>query len=175
MKRTIDTCNHARELHRTVVENLFRLKDQISSMSLEEMLDFACCVKETAHLLDDSRKECEDLQKTLEQVMCVVWIAKSLSTNKDDPIRSEYAVGTPRVKITMHIPKRGTEEYDALMTSMGVSNGDLVRPHWPSMVDHVSELLSKGKMPPPGMTGKTYNVHSVTIRKRKEFPNVKET
>lgn len=169
MKKTIEIYHKTRELHRVVVENLFRLQSELSSMSLEEMLDVAHGLKETFRALDDARKECEDVVKTLEQVMCLIWVKKSVSTNSDEPIRSEYAIGTPRVKRMMHIPKRGTEEYTTLMASMGVVSEDLVRPHWPSMVDHVTSLLSSGGEPPPGMSGETYDIHAVTIRKRKEF------
>lgn len=169
MKTTIKIHDRARELHRVVVENLFRLKNELSSMSLEEILDVAYGLKETASLLNDSRKECEDVMKMMGQVMCVMWVQKNINTGCDDPIRSEHAIGTPHVKKMMHLPKTDTDEYTALMRYMGVKEGALVRPHWPSIVDHVTELLSNGKEAPPGMTGKIYDIHTVIIRKRKDF------
>lgn len=171
MDKTIDVYHRAQKLHRLVVENLFRLRETINEMTVEEMVDVALGLRETARLLNDGRKECDDCLKTFEQAVCLLWVHKSLTNNSEDPVRGEYAIGTPRVKLMMHMPKRDTEEYSTLLASMGVPESDLVRPHWPSMVDHVSTLLSEGKQPPPGMSGETYDLYTVTLRKRKDFPN----
>lgn len=172
MKDILRIYHQIQRVHRNMIEQVFKLKKTIASRSLEEMVDLAFGLKETASLLDDARKECTACQEILEEVACVLWVQKSLQDGTDESIHGEFATGTPRVKTMMHIPKRGTDEYEVLMASMGVVNGDLIRPHWPSMVDHVTNLLSEGKEPPPGMSGKTYQRHNVTLRKRKDFPDV---
>ena len=174
MEQTIATFDRAQALHRLVVENVLRIRDVNREWTMEEMVDVALGLRETSRLFDDCRKECDHCVEVLNDGMAIQWIAHCVQVGTDEPIRGEFAVGIVRTRQMMGIPKRDTDDYETLMKSLGVPEGDLVRPHWPSMVDHVSRLLSEGKPAPAGMTGKPYSVYSVMLRKRKEFHNVEK-
>lgn len=169
MKQTIKIHDEMQELHRVVIENTVRLRNAIGKMTPECMTDVAYGLKEISRLLDDGRKECDDLVKLFEKALCIVWVQRGVNTGNTDPFQGEFAVGTPQIKQMVRIPRRDTDEYDKLMQWLGVPDGDLVRPHWPSMVEHVTELLSQGQQPPDGMTGEPYPIYAVRFRKRKEF------
>ncbi len=169
MDKTIQIYDSTQLLHRTLIENIIRVRDSLAELPLKDMVDIAYALREISRLLDDGRKECAECIKLMERAMCIGWIQQCIQTGSDDPIRGEYAIGTTQTRQMMHIPKRDTEEYESLLSWLGVPNDGLVRPHWPSMVEHISELLSEGKTPPTGMTGKPYPVYSVVLRKKKEF------
>lgn len=174
MKNTIKLYRRAQNFHRAVIENCLRLKSLVTETTIEDTLDVSHALTETSRLLKETKREVDDCIKLNAEMMCLAWTHRCLMLDSAEPIRGEYATGTPQTKLMMVLPKKGTDAYAQLMNSMGVTNHDLVVPHWPSMVDHVTELLAAALDPPPGMSGDTYSRYTVTIRAVKELPHVEE-
>ena len=135
---------------------------------LQELADFAYALKKVSDMLVEMSKRSRNSYELSERLLCMLW-AKA---NSDEPIRTPYCTITPRIRMAAQIPKKGTDEYEMLMASLGINaelaQVDAVRPHWPGLVDYVTERLTSGKPLPSGIdTTKTYPVYGVTIRDRK--------
>ncbi len=144
-----------------------------SCNNLEELVDTAYVLRETSKLCNDMRKMCDVLRELSEKICCVI----AIKDESVGAIKTEYASGTPNVKMMASIPKKKThpEKFAALMEHLGIpaelweEESDVVRPHWPGFVNHLTALAAAGKPLPPGIDAdKTYPVYSLDpLRKKK--------
>jgi hypothetical protein len=139
-----------------------------SEGDIKELADMAYALKRIEEMFCDIEKRTRNTYELTERLLCMLW-AKS---GDSDPIRTEHCTVTPRIRMAAQIPKKGTPEYEELMTSLGIvgeaASSDAVRPHWPGLVEYVTGLLAAGRQLPKGIdTSKTYPVYGVTIRQRK--------
>lgn len=149
--------------HASVFNRLLRLQAVVAGESAEELVDVIYALREAAELLDDARKECNRLSEVAQRLACVAWMQTDGS-----PVRTDYCIGSPDVKQTASTPRPGSPEYDQLIEFFGVPASSPFRPHWPSMVDAISELGKQGKPLPPGIDPtKMMTVFKVTVRKKK--------
>ena len=160
--------------HRRLLADLQSVRQATAAgrvADLPELADQVLAMKECQKLADDQAKDLQKVVELTERTLCLLW-AQGTS---GEPIRTEHTTVTPRVKMAVQLPKQRTdpEGYAAIMGYFGVNKlateGELLRAHWPSMVEHVSELLSAGKPLPPGIDpSRTYPVYATTARKKKE-------
>lgn len=135
---------------------------------LKELTDYVYALKKTAGLLTEMEKQTRNAYEVGERLLCMLWAKNGDS----EPIRTEHCTASPRIRMAAQIPKRGTPEYDELMTAFGVSDelrqSDAVRPHWPGLIDFVTGALTEGRPVPKGIDiTKTYPVYGVQFRDKK--------
>ena len=132
--------------------------------SLEDMVDTMRALRDAAKMIDDMRKESDKLRDTVAKKTCLAWLV----ANVGDVIKTEYATGTPTVKQMPKLPKPGTEEYALLCKHFGIDEASPFRPHWPSMLERISEDLANGKPLPAGCDlSSVYQIFDVAIRSKK--------
>lgn len=146
-------------LHRTLFLQLRSTEEAVKTGTLSSetaLVDAAYLMREMSKLLDDTRKEMDQVKDTACRTACLSWTTKQLS----DPsiggtIRGEIAVGTPDIKMVPKFPKKGTQEYEAFCTAFGLKreglDADVFHIHWPHAVEYVSDCIALGKPLPPGI------------------------
>jgi hypothetical protein len=135
---------------------------------IAELADMAYSISQIMRMFDEIEKKTRNTYELAERLLCMLWAQQGDS----DPIRTSHCTITPRIRMAAQIPKKGTPEYEELMSSLGIDTAlqatDAVRPHWPGLVDYVTELLTNGRPLPRGVDpNKTYPVYGVTIRPKK--------
>jgi hypothetical protein len=142
------------------------------SSDLDELADTIYALNQSFKFAKDMQNEIDRLKDLSVKILCVLWVKLS----DGSPVRTEYATVTPDVMMIASIPKRSThpEEYAALMKYLGIdmklwSHGEeVVRPHWPGLVEYLSQQISKGLPVPDGIDPtKLYPKYKVRVTKRK--------
>lgn len=154
----------ARAAHAAVYEQLIRLRRVLdSSGDAEELCDAVYALRETSALLDDARKETDKLKELFEKLCCLSWLATDGS-----PIRTDYCTGSPDVRQAPITPRPDTPEYAEMCKHFGIDPTSPFRPHWPTMVERVTEDARQGRPLPPGVDpAKTLSVFKVSVRKKR--------
>ena len=128
-----------------------RVKDK--EYTLSQTLDLIYVLRETSKQLDDLRKEANGVEAIMINIACLLYLTKGGRT----PIRGKLAVGSPNVKMNARIPhmKRNPEEFAALMKYFKIPIGPveegILKPYWPSMMEHFSKCAEEGRPLPPGV------------------------
>jgi len=131
---------------------------------LEALVDSIYALKEAAAALEDIRREVKKLYEFFERLACMCWTLKG----DYEPIRTEKCTGSPEVKQTVVTPKYGSPEYELMREYFKIPEGVPFRPHWPSMLERISEDIAKGGNIPPGCDpSKMLPQYRVTIRNKK--------
>ena len=161
-----------KETHTTVFQQVVEHKQLMSVEGIEQttLVDTLYVFKQTVLMMHDMRKELDALVALIEKIVCAQWVTESLAADsKGESIRGKLATGTPSSKQMLVLPKKGTPEYDTLLKSLGVGvkslKNDLVRVHWPGMIEHVTKVLGQGRSIPGCDSKTTYPVFKVATRK----------
>lgn len=133
-----------------------------------ELADQLLVIDKVTKLLDDVEKKMRGTRDLAERLLCILWV----KDGDAEPIRTEYVTASPKVRMAAQIPKKGTPEYESLVTHLGIrkdiADGDVVRPHWPGVVEYLTDRLTRGLPLPEGIDPtKTYAVYSVALRPKK--------
>jgi hypothetical protein len=144
------------------------IKDLHAEADLTELADMSYTLSKVTEIFDKIEKKTRGTSDLADRLLCMLWAQRSDA----EPIRTTYCTITPRIRMAAQIPKKGTDEYADLMNYLGINQelqqADAVRPHWPGLVEHVTELLTSGRPLPAGVDpSKTYPVYGVTIRPKK--------
>lgn len=144
------------------------LSDIQSEESTDELTDAAYVFNQAAALLHELQKNATATHEHLEKIVCARWVRES----DGEPIRTEYCTATPKVGQCAKFPKKGEPDYVTFLTDLGVPadivGKDVLRPHWPGVVEHITSLAVTGRPMPKGLeTDKVYSVFSLTIKKKK--------
>ena len=154
------------------------VKGEISN---EDSVDIAFLLRSIAEYFDDLRRETDKIRIIIEKITCMRWMQSSLN---EDPskvtqtIQGELASGTPHLKTGAAIPNRNKdpEAHIEFMRQIGVSGEalrrNMVRVHWPLVIDYFTDLTERGLPLPKGIdTSRTYTLYSLRLRERKENEN----
>lgn len=137
---------------------------QGNSADEKELVDSILVLDQAAKTLDSLRKETNRVKERLETLACKRW----MEIGTGEPLRTEYCTGSPDVKQAPRIPKEGTEDYQKMCQYFGIPDGAPFRPHWPSMMERVSEEQRSGMALPPGVDPNgVITVFKVTVRKKR--------
>ncbi len=112
----------AKKFHSDLYVQMGKLrKIGAETTDVKEFADMVYAFKNTVKLLEDSRKELNQVITVLEKVCCSLWSQENQSGNAA-PIKTDYVSATPKFKISASIPHhtRDREKYIALMTALGV-------------------------------------------------------
>jgi hypothetical protein len=136
--------------------------------AITELADLAYVFKLLDDIVHDMHKKSASSYELAGRLLCLMW-AKNGS---GESVRTPYCTVTPRIKMAANLPKRGTDDYVALMNSLGINaemlETDAVRPHWPGLTDFITQRLTEGKPLPAGVDqSSTYPVYGITVLKRK--------
>jgi hypothetical protein len=168
-----------RERHEQVYLKIKELKELASKQGdIKELTDIAYALHECEKFLDAEEKECRNFRETLERVIGALWA----KIGNPEPVRTAHVTASPDIKIMVPMPdrRREPEAYQKLMRSMKVpeelwvaGEGDnehsVVKPHWPGMVEYVSQLASRGLPLPDGLDpSKTMSIYKLRYRGKKE-------
>ncbi len=160
--------------HRTVLVHTLKLKELVASPELTQgdRADLAYLMREMGSMMDHLRKETNDRRRMLDRVMCMVWTSQC--EDKPDTRRSIHgalATATPKIKMSVNVPSPKSDPvgFAALCTHFGLSPDaiemGLMRVHWPSLVEHVSELAENGLPLPPGVRVDSLSpIYSTTLK-----------
>ena len=160
-----------RTMHEQVYPVLNRLHEETKTAPATQTsaVDLAYAMREISALADSVRKEAEKVNKLATKIACALWV-KQEST---DPIRTEYCTATPRIGAICALPtlKKDPEGYVKLCAFFGIdeteAKADTFRPHWPTMVERLSDMLANGEPVPEGIDPQqTYPDYKLTIRKK---------
>lgn len=166
--------------------------------NINELADIAMALNESYKLLDDSRKTVKALKEKLDMLVCALW-SKTPDAAQATRIATDYCYVHPKVDVVVQVPHRGTkpEAFERFMKAFNIpeelykfrqteENGavvhdsdgneiidletpELVRLHYPGIVEWVKRELAAGKPLPPEIEelGNKFNVYSLKIIPRK--------
>lgn len=177
------------DLHRRMLSAYQEIYDLLATVAQDtkenerrktELADTAFAMREIATLADQVRKRAAAIQDIAENIAC----ALAIRDQDDEPIRTEFVVASPHIKQAARVPNaRDPERYRLFMSHLGVpeelwnrvtTNDDvedkkeIVRLHWPGVLQYLSEAAERGEPVPPGMKSDlTYPVYSLRMRAKK--------
>lgn len=164
----------AKSAHETIYRQLAEVQHEINKCSnMVELCDYVFAVDQAHELIEDNKKALWNLREALNKKICELYVR----SNPSEPnIKTDYVTATPDVKYSPNIPsKKGNPEaFEKLMKHLGipteVMNSEAVRPHWPGLVEFVSQQLAAGKPCPPGIdVKKLMPIFKLTLRRKKEI------
>jgi len=167
-------CEEARNLLQTLFVETEFLKDDIYALPPEELTDIGYLFRETAGFLDGARKEYNSKRELIELLLCKSSLESGLSEGfekgeKLTVYRGVLASCRPSIKIQPKIPKRGSEEYQALCKWAGIPEEEIAKGyvtfHFPTLTEMLTKNAEHGKPNPPGIT-EVMPKYSVIFRKR---------
>jgi len=147
----------ARKAHREIYKQLIDLKEDVANeLSEVELADAAFALAQSIKYLEDLRKELTKAASHIKNMACLLWTENQATTMNGEPIRTPYCTAMPEVKMYAPFPiKKDREGWDELMDWLGIpkeiADKEIVRPHYPSMLELCTELSKEGKPLPPGV------------------------
>lgn len=165
-----EVCSHHISVYRTLSK--VRGTASTGSLELEELLDLAFLCRAVEETLTDLRKESSSLLEHLSQIACLAWTQKHINNPTGaSTIRGDLCSGSPKTKTMVSVPRRGSDHYERFLRYFGVPEqmieGDTMRPYWPGLVDHITELVANGATLPPGCDPRrTYTLYKLTMRSK---------
>lgn len=174
-------------LAQTAHEEIYKLQtilqQEVSKCnSLTELADYAFAIDRSHELIEDCKKQLWKFREEINKKVCTLYMEQYINNpSKAGPIKTDHVTATPDIKTAPKIPKAGSPEWKQLIDFLNIpdfgmsekSNGEkpleVVRLHWPDLIEHLTNLDSQGKPPPPGINpaSKTL-VYKLTLRKKKE-------
>ena len=141
-----------------------------------ETADMTYALQECFDLAEDTLKTLRALRKSIDKLFCAMTVQGGVVGK----VNTEYCEAQPKVKMSVSPPtsNNNREAFVELMTELGVpesllGNGDdkaeIVRPHFPGMIDFVTDKLANGEPLPKALSDvqRQFPVYSVKIQSRK--------
>lgn len=172
------------DLFAETYEEFSRLRDctKANTFNLEEYVNRIFIVRKMSEFLVDLRKEADGVIELMERQCCALWVLKHTNDPAGtEPIRAEFATGSPKTGLRANIPKldKDPERFLALMKFFGMSEEqarlNVIRPHWPAMKTYLTELSQEGKPLPDGIKPTdAYPTYSIVTRMRRDLDQIME-
>lgn len=154
--------------HAEMYKKLKKLEEATRRCSdMKEQADMAFAMRECIKLLDDTVKGARKIKETAEKIGCALWVKDGDGSS----IKTPYCTATPKIRMIASLPSKrhNPEQYLKMMEHLGINpelckeDTDVVRPHWPGLMDHITALAEQGKPLPPGISlSDTYPQYSFT-------------
>ena len=176
-KNLIRKYKEIKALYLRTYHDLSVLRDDLkqSEFTTGDIVDLIYVMRELSKVVDDLRKETDGVMHQFENVGCMISIARG----DLEPIRTNLATGSPNLKMAAKIPSqtKDPENFALLMDHLGVSKEAVadkcVKPHWPGLVERMTNDAAMGKPLPPGVDpNSSYPVYSMRIRAKKSLDEV---
>lgn len=159
-----DNLQRLEKLRIEIARGMASLKVAIQNNRVTEsdLVDASYYLDRIHTITDEVRKESSSLKDTVDGIACVLYTMRCI--NLETPpthIEGSVARGIPDVRATVVLPTRGSVEYlallNALYTDEGAKASDVLRPHWPALMDYISARASQGLPTLPGIDPATLN------------------
>ena len=118
----------------------------------EDLVDIGYTERQIEKLFDHHRKESKARQLGIGSELCGLIMERF--GNGEGKLRGQGRIAscTPDVKLEPIIPRKGDDDYDAIMNSVGIpaelARTGVVAIHYKNMGDHLTALAAEGKNPP---------------------------
>lgn len=197
MKESAKTLfRNAKESHEIVYKRLSELRQEIEKCNnYVELCDYAFAVHESHEYIEDIKKELWKLRESINKKVDELWLQAAIKGGRDFPrsIHTDYVTATPDIKQAPNIPsqKSDPKAYKELMDYLKIDTSDwpehpdsnkiekgdnnetikseVVKIHWPGLVNLVTERMSAGLPVPPGINiSKLVPVYKLTLRKKRD-------
>lgn len=168
VKEVKDMYIRVENMHRIVYGLLVQVRDDLKGpIPQGDRVDLSYLLNQIAKMLKDIEKESRLLREQNDNIVCF----KAMTEGSVEKIKGEVATGTPDVKMTAKLPRKDSEEFLALMEDLGISHEvvglDAVRPHYPGLVELISQRVAAGGNPPKGVDVNTMHPkYSLILRKQ---------
>ncbi len=178
----IEAYGNARDTFVEMYRELSILRDdaKANKFSEEDLVNLCIILRETSRFIDDLRKEYNGVEYLLQQICCAIYTQKHINdVHEAPPIRTGLVTGSPTAKMCAKVPKLkdNPEAYYSLMDHFkiprNVAEMDILRTHYPSLKEYLTNLATKGEPLPKGISpNDTYAVYSVLLRTRCDLDEV---
>jgi len=142
---------------------------------LDEAADMTYALAECFDLAEDTLKIVRALRKNIDKLFC----AMAVQGGNIGSVTTEHCEATPKLKMSVSPPTRNNnpEAFVAMMKELGIPENllgsedkpEIVRPHFPGLVEYATDRLAEG-LPLPGALNdvtKQFPTYSVKHNKRK--------
>jgi hypothetical protein len=147
----------------------FEFQNVVAQIPREELVDCGYFMREMRNACDDMRKNCDAKQQVAGRYLAAQAGAAAMQ-DIDLKLEGEYATAVPDIIIKPRLPRRGSPEYMELLDWIGVSrevaSRNLLNFSFTEMAKIVTERLSRGENPPPGIMA-THTDAVVVFRKKR--------
>lgn len=154
-KKALGIYNTAQAAHKAAFIELSRLKDAVrANPDLNEIVDCIAILKKAEELMKDAKSEILKGYEIFEKVACHIYVKAGIT---GEPIRTDWVTGSPDAKTIPKLPtiKNNPKEYEELLKFFGVSeqaiHSEAFRPHWPGMVEYITNCEANFQPLPPGI------------------------
>lgn len=155
-----------------MAEAIEKLAPQLAG-DLKETADMTYALQECFDLAEDTLKTLRKLRGNIDKLFCAMTVAGG-AVGK---VETEHCEATPKVKMSVSLPSRRSdpEKFAAVMKELGIPENmysgetEFVRPHFPGMVEYVTNKLANGEPLSAALSDVTrqYPVYSVKISAKK--------
>ena len=167
------------QAHNDLFAELLRLEESLKKeTNLEELADWVFVMREAKAHFEQLQSKCNAMHDTAVKLGCAIYCTLP-ETHKyvvKAAIKTAYCTAKPDLKYCASIPKlkKDPDKYYALTDYLGIprehAEKQTVRVHWPSFVDHITDLTVSGKPLPPGIDAEaTYPVYKMTVRRNRSI------
>lgn len=166
VSETLEIHEKLQRMYKTVYTQIAAVRDKVVDLEQGDRADAAYLMREMAGLFDDLRKEANACKDLLAKTMCLIWaheVVGDLTTDRS--IHGKLARATPRTNMTINIPRPDDPRFVTLCDWLGIPDeviaDGIMRPHWPSLRERISERIAAGEPAPKGFD--PYTEHTVTL------------
>lgn len=169
-------------LHTEIVTYVARVKKVLTENDPGGLTDLCYLLRKTEDIVDGSRKELANAKDmtaatvgAMHTVAAVKALQEGLTPNKS--VIGRLAVGTPRSTVVANLPAKQSDDMvklvSALMqdypTAKDIVDADVLRIHWPSLVEILTKRQEEGLTPLPGIDPSTVKSrHTLVCRERSQ-------
>ena len=191
MKESAKTLfRNVKESHEIIYKCMSELRQEVEKCNnYVELCDYAFAVDQSHEYVQDLKVELWKFREFLNKKVDELWLQAAVNGGSSFPrsIHTDYVTATPDIKQAPNIPsqKSDPEAYKKLMDylNIDVSNwpehpnpeykgakSEVVKIHWPGLVNLVTENLAAGRPAPPGIDiSKLTPIYKLVLRKKRDI------
>ena len=149
---------HYTELFTAILEE----KDSITSKDLRALCELGYFSREIARMLKDLQVEFDKISALAQKIACLKWIQTEEELAQ---VETNEFKCSPQLQMSANIPSHSKEpeKYIDLLKWLGVeeevASKGLLRVHWPTLRDLLTEMQELGKPLPNGISADKTHAH----------------
>ncbi len=150
-KKAVWLYKAVRDTHEQAFIGMERIKGETAkTLNLEQICDVTAMLKKAEALTKDLRTEINKTLKQLQKVGCMLFIRDN---RLGESVKTEWVCVHPDTKTIPPIPRESEdpEGYAKFCEHFGVDPSLPFKPHWPSVVDYVTNAEATQQPLPPGI------------------------
>lgn len=156
-------------LQMRVHEMAAALGGQIPVERTPDLIDIGFMCREISNIADDIRKTASSRQAVTGRLIAMRAAAATMQ-GEEVVLRGEMATARPETDMKPKLPDPGSEDWNALMRWIGLTDEqiqrDMLRPSFSRLSEILKERAERGEQPPPGIVH-TFSDAMVVFTRRK--------